>query len=769
MPFKYTTITQPVPLGGLNTRDEPTLMSRLQSPDLHNIEINRSFIKKRLGYIKLGTNLPLANTLVGHWKMNDNADTKVVLDASATDNDGVSVNNTSGLSTTGAGSGTNESLDLDGSTDQITISDHTAYDFTKEFSVFCWVNPDTFANNECFISKYLTSGDLREWAFVYSSVAGSDAKLTVSLGKPTLTTTSVEETDAIAVTTGGGWYHVGFTYSAGVIVIYVDGAVVASSTTGSHVTTVPNKDIDITIGTFNGGDFHDGPIDDVRIYSRCLSLGDVVTLYASGNGTEASSDEKGMELIQYTDGQGVQHNILLTTSNAYLYNSSTDTWDNITPVAGQFTGTDINRWSHTTATNTSLFTNNGGTALIIENGVDGPFYYEGDSGDVFTALTVSTDLTSFNFTKEVADFWNHLFLLNYNAAAGGVTFSRNTAFHDVSSDGAYSGLGITEVILTDSIGKLKRAKKLGYDMILYSDNSITICRRVGGTSLFIFPTVVYETGLFADKGVWDFVNQHFFLGTDQKIYTYQGGTQLVPIGLLVEEAFFQNLDPSKPEYIVTGHDQVKKKIYWFAPKVSDTYAKSYHAYNYDKTPKTWEKGRFADTVADMSIFNNQSTWAFNGPQVAGKAFNDAEFAATSFTDGVTVSGFPQTIFLSREGEVFRFTTGAASDNGTDIEAWFTTPDLVPIEGRTDEYARFSGFGFSGKADIASSTVLISFSTDEGLNWTDLETVTLTSEWAQYRVPCDVKTQKLRFRIYQNSAKDFQIRSLSYKVQLGTDK
>jgi hypothetical protein len=544
MPFKYTTITQPVPLGGLNTRDEPTLMSRLQTPDLHNIEIDRSFVKKRLGYIQLGTNLPL-----------------------------------SGI---------------------------------------------------------------------------------------------------------------------------------------------------------------------------------------------------GMELIQYTDGQGIQHNIALTTTKAYLYNSSTDAWDEITPGTGaasivDFTGGDTDRWSHTVATNPVLFENNGGTALIISNGVDKPFYFEGQTGDEFQSLVVSTDLTGFNFTQEVADFWNHLFLINYNAAPSGTDYVRNVAFHDIEILETYADRGIIENVLTDSIGKLKRAKKLGYDMVLYSDSSITICRRVGGTSLFIFPTVVYETGLFADKGIWDFVNQHFFLGTDQKIYIYQGGTQLVPIGLLVEEAFFADLDPSKPDYIVTGHDQVKKKIYWFYPKTSDTYSSSYLAYNYDRNPKTYETGRFADTVADMSIFNNQTTWAFNGPQVAGKTFDDPEFAATAFNDGVAVSGYPQTIFLSRDGNVFRFTTGSATDDGSDIEAWFTTPDLIPIEGRTDEYARFSGFGFSGRAEISDSTVLISYSTDEGDNWTDLQTVDLTSDWIQYRIPLDTKTQKIRFRIYQNSARDFQIRSLSYKVQLNTDK
>jgi len=544
MPFKYTTITQPVPLGGLNTRDEPTLMNRLMSPDMQNIEIDRSFIKKRLGYITLGANLPL-----------------------------------SGI---------------------------------------------------------------------------------------------------------------------------------------------------------------------------------------------------GMELIQYTDGQGVQHNIALTTTKAYLYNSGDDTWDEITPGTGvasivDFTGTDADRWSHTVATNPNVFTENGGTALIISNGVDGPFYFEGQTGDEFQSLTVSSDLTNFQLAHEVADFWNHLFLINYQAASPAVDFVKNVAFHDVSSEDTYENLGITEVVLTDSIGKLSRAKKLGYDMILYSDSSLTICRRVGGTALFIFPTVIYETGLFAEKGVWDFVNQHFFLATDQKVYMYQGGTQLVPIGLIIEESLFLDIDPSKPEYIVTGHDPVKHKLYWFYPTTSDTYASSYYAYSYDKSPQTWEKGRFADTIADMSVFNNQVTWAFNGPQVAGLTFDDPQFATTAFNDGATVGGYPQTIFLSREGDVFRFTTGSATDDGSDIEAWFTTPDLVPIEGRTDEYARFSNFGFSGKAGISDSTVLVSLSIDEGENWTDLETVSLTDSWEQYRIPCDIKTQKVRFRIYQNSAKDFQVRSLSYKVQLNTDR
>lgn len=484
----------------------------------------------------------------------------------------------------------------------------------------------------------------------------------------------------------------------------------------------------------------------------------------------------GMELIEYIDGQGVKHSIALTTTDAYLYDGGGDTWDKITPNDGagtptytQFTGGDTDRWSYTVATNPANFLLNGGTALLISNGADKLFAYEGQTGDYFKPLAISTELSNFQYSREIFDFWNHLFLMNYSAATPAKDFVRNAAFHDVSSDGAYADLGITEAVLTDSIGTIRRAVKLGYDGIIYSDSSITICRRVGGSALFIFPSVVFESGLFADRAIWNFANQHFFIGTDQKLYLYQGGTQLMPIGLLIEEQFFADIDPSKKDYIVAGVDKSKHKIYWFYPRTPDQYSQSYYAYNYEKNPTSWEKGRLGHEVAAMSVFSNQITWTFDGPQVDGKGFDDDEFAATPFNSGSATGGFPQTTFMDRDGYVYRFTTEAASDSGLDIEAWVTTPDLIPVEGRTDDYARFNGFNFSAMSDISDSTVLVSYSTDEGDNWTDMQTVSLTDEWVQYRLPCDVKTQKARFRIYQNSQKDFKIRHMSYKVQLNTDK
>ncbi len=688
MAFKYETQTLPIPLGGLNTRDEPTIMNRLQTPSMQNMEVDRSLIQKRLGYSLFGTWLPLTGTGMELIQYTD-------------------------------GPGTNH---------HIALTTSHAYEYNSSTDIWDVITPSTLLEN-CDDVWAGGSGDTIASETTIKVRGSASAKVTLTAERSAddeLQAEDISSTNITAHTHIGFWIRSNTAIPAGDISIVVSedniatGLISAVEGTDYVRATIPTTLVADTWTHFS-------------VAKTLTNLNAVIAVGLYADDTLASG------VIVYVD-----------DVRAYT----------------EFTGGDSDRWSHTIASNLSEFTANGGSALVISNGVDGPFAFEGTTGESFAALSVSSEFTSFNFTQEIEDFWNHLWLFNYDD--NGVNFARNAAFHDVST-GAYNGLGITENILTDSRGQIRRAKKLGYDMVLYSDNSITICRRVGGVTLFILPTVIYESGLLAEKGVWDSVNQHFFLGTDQKIYAYTGGTQLIPIGLLVEQQFFSDIDSSKVDFIVTGLDPVKHKIYFFYATVSNDYAKDYLAYNWDKNPTSWEQGVFADTIADFSIFDNQLTWACDGPQVAGKTCDAAEFVTTKCSDGSILSGFPQTTFLSRDGNVFRFTTSASNDNGTDIEAWYTTPDLIPVEGRTDEEGRFAGFNFSAKSDIANSTVVVSYSTDGGATFTTMDTVSLQSSWTQHRVPGDVKAKKIRYKIYQNSSGDFKIRSQSYKVQLATDR
>ncbi len=82
----------------------------------------------------------------------------------------------------------------------------------------------------------------------------------------------------------GAWHHVVgvFSYAADSIVVYVDGSAVSTTGTVSFTASVTSdtaaQDTRVATGLGGANDF-DGDIDEVRIYSRALSAGDVDKLY----------------------------------------------------------------------------------------------------------------------------------------------------------------------------------------------------------------------------------------------------------------------------------------------------------------------------------------------------------------------------------------------------------------------------------------------------------------------------------------------------------
>ena len=233
---------------------------------------------------------------VGHWKMNDHLGTKNVIDASVTGNDGTAGANTDTLTATGLAANTDTSLSFDGATDVVTVTDNAAYDFTSQMSVFEWVKPGTLVNSDGLISKYTTAGNLREWSMLLTGVTVGTGKIVVYIGNLDGSAVTQETTDSVvlAVNTTA---HVGFTFNAGVVSIYVNGVKVDSTKNGTHSTIINNKGVDITIGK-HGTNYIDADIDDVRIYDKTLDSSEVSELYNESNGTETESFLSQIETIE---------------------------------------------------------------------------------------------------------------------------------------------------------------------------------------------------------------------------------------------------------------------------------------------------------------------------------------------------------------------------------------------------------------------------------------------------------------------------------------
>lgn len=414
-----------------------------------------------------------------------------------------------------------------------------------------------------------------------------------------------------------------------------------------------------------------------------------------------------------------------------------------------FTGGVDNRFSNCIVTDDEEFPNNGGAALLISNGVDDVYAYEGDSGDKFVVL--SHLFPSFGNVKEIEEFWNHLFFINYNDGANQV---RALAFADVGNVDTWSEGTSGSNVLTDTRGDLLRAKKLGPYMILYSEKSITVCKYYGGDTIFSFPTLVYETGLFAAKAVWDFVNVHYLLGTDQKIYGYYGGSDLLPIGERIEQSLFDDIDVSKKAKIVTGLDIGRHKVIFFVPRSGDTYPQVGYALSYIRKGLPWEYYEFADTIRDFSTFENYFAWYCDDDDKTDLYCDEQSFYCD---DSYGQTDYPMAVFLTHDGYVMKMDEATGKDDDADIVFELWSPEFVVDDEET--FGRWLWVSFTAMSGVANSTISVLYSTDSGTTWTALadSPVSLDTDWKTHRLPLTVLSRRIMFKIYQDSSKDVQLR------------
>ena len=440
-------------------------------------------------------------------------------------------------------------------------------------------------------------------------------------------------------------------------------------------------------------------------------------------------------------------------------------------VSTGFTGDDTNRFSHTIASDGAVFTNNGGSAIVISNNVDYIHYFEGHSGDRFVSLDLSAGaggFTDFAHAKEVVEFWNHFFTINFN---NGATNVRSIAYADLGEITDWIGGTSGSATLTDTRGKLLRAKKLGADMIIYSENSITTCRYLGGTVLFIFPTLVYETGLFSEKALWDFVNVHYLIGTDQKLYGYAGGQQLIQIGNPIEDSMFEAMDISNKENSLLGLDPANHKVYFLFPTSSDEYAKKAYVYNYKRNPPTWEYYEFNNSIRDFSVFSNTAKWYADGEELKGTYADETTFYADA---SYTQEGYPTAVVISADGYIYQLDKKLGLDDDASIRFTYETMDIT-VDGE-EHFFRTAWVSFNLMSSKDNSTVDLSYSTDGGVTWTVFEldyyisnTTYIKNKWYQHRFSIDVNDRKIRFKIDQDSNKDVQIRIGHIKLEPQTDR
>ncbi|RKY12273.1 MAG: hypothetical protein DRP65_01765 [Planctomycetota bacterium] len=283
--------------------------------------------------------------LIGHWTMDDNAASTVVIDSSGNNNDGLALYNTSVLHQTGIIGG---ALDFDGTNDYIDCGNSVDFNITDAITISAWVKFDTVAvNHQTIVAK---RGAIADQVANYVLRTGPNAN------QDQIQFYYHDGTDWHVYTTSnanliaGRWYHIVATFTFGTAAsmkCYLNNNVLAGNwNRGDGNSPVPTNTKPVTIGGLTTGKYLDGIIDDVRLYDRALSDSEIETLSNQPPTANAGPDQTTTDC----DENGEQVN--LDASGSYDLDGTIVSWvwsDDLgdTIPDGQNTTATLNVGTHT--------------------------------------------------------------------------------------------------------------------------------------------------------------------------------------------------------------------------------------------------------------------------------------------------------------------------------------------------------------------------------------------------------------------------------------
>jgi len=220
-------------------------------------------------------NTTLSTNIISYWELEtDGTDSVTATGNDLTDNGTPSY-------TTGGGGVQGEAVDLEASSSQyLSIADgsQTGLDLNSDLSFSFWFKAESLGSANCVISKgWPANGNTDSSYFI--NLNSTNIEFQMGNG------TSLSSLDQSASFSTATWYHVVVTYdiSAGAATYYVDGVPIGTVTGGQ--TAINNSSQDFQVGRLRSGLWHfDGIIDELGVWDRALTKGEVDELYNAGSG-----------------------------------------------------------------------------------------------------------------------------------------------------------------------------------------------------------------------------------------------------------------------------------------------------------------------------------------------------------------------------------------------------------------------------------------------------------------------------------------------------
>lgn len=282
---------------------------------------------------------------VGYWKFDEGYG----ITANNSGSGGTTLNGTiTGTPWTNNGK-INKALQLNGSSNYISIPDNSSINPTTSFTVSTWIKPTILANNTNYnIFAKENWGAFLGYRLFLGGYGGCVDKNCLT-GSVSNGTTRVSTPSTLYLTDINSWHHVTLVYSSTTLKMYLDG-VLKSTTDSTTVSTISNTPLAASIGRHSsGGEFFPGVIDEVKYYSAALTADEIKLDYNRGSA---------MVLGTMSDTSGLSGGSIASSSASSAYCVPGDSVSCSPPVG---------EWNFEEAS----YTNNCSTATVFDTSTNG--------------------------------------------------------------------------------------------------------------------------------------------------------------------------------------------------------------------------------------------------------------------------------------------------------------------------------------------------------------------------------------------------------------
>jgi len=250
----------------------------------------------------------LPTNLVSYWGLEESSGTRYDLHGS---ND-LTDNNTVVGATGKIGNGADFER---GNSESLSIADNASLSITGDFSISAWIKleslPSVAGEQYNIITKFATgAGNPRGY---YLAVNGGNELNVLYRNASDQTTAIAAQSNAFDSGDLGTWVHVACAVdvSAATAALYINGSSVTATVTEGSATSIVDSTAAFHMGSFDTGGattgYFDGVIDELGIWSRILTSGEITALYNGGDG------------LPYYDPVDVKNDTTLSTSLVSYY------------------------------------------------------------------------------------------------------------------------------------------------------------------------------------------------------------------------------------------------------------------------------------------------------------------------------------------------------------------------------------------------------------------------------------------------------------------